>query len=125
LLAAPRDRTDLLIVAATLLLAVDTLYAIAIDLRYWPPSMSGLPNARLGLGLLAAGLWALFSVQAPRARGLEGTPADAVRTVGRAGAAVFLLWTLSVEDWFRQTIRRLSARCSRFAKLLFPERGRK
>jgi uncharacterized membrane protein len=55
----------------------------------------------LGLGLLVAGLWALFSVQAPRARGLEGKPADAVRTVGRAGAAVVLLWTLSVEAWFR------------------------
>jgi predicted membrane protein DUF2339 len=101
LLAVPRDRTDLLIVAATLLLGVVTLYAITIDLKYWPLGPSALPNPRLGLGVLVAGLWALFSIQAPHGRGVEAKMVPIVRTIGVAGAAVFLLWTLSVEAWFR------------------------
>ena len=99
--AAPRDRTDLLVVAATLLVAVDTLYAIVIDILYWPPFPSALPSPRLGLGVLVAGLWALFSVQAPRGRGVEAAMAPVIRAIGLAGAAVFLLWTLSIEAWFR------------------------
>ena len=101
LLAVPRDRTDLLVVAATLLVAVDTLYATVIDLLYWPPFPSALPSPRLGLGVLIAGLWALFSVQAPRSPTVTTAMAPVVRTIGLAGAAVFLLWTLSVEAWFR------------------------
>lgn len=100
LLAVTRDQTDVLVVCATLMLATVTLFAVAIDVKFWPPYSGALLNARLGLGLLVAGLWALFSVQAPRARGFDGKAADAVRMAGRAGGAVFLLWTLSVEAWF-------------------------
>jgi hypothetical protein len=101
LLAVPRDGTDLLIVSATLMLATVTFVAVAIDVRYWPPIPWSLPSPRLSLGVLVAGLWALFSVQAPRSHMVVATMTPVLRTVALAGAAVFLLWTLSVEAWFR------------------------
>lgn len=99
LLALPRDRTDLLFVAAMLVLAAVTFGAVAIDIRYWPPFATPLLNPRLGVGVLIAGLWALFAAQAPRSPTVEAVTATITRAVGRAGAAVFLLWTLSVEAW--------------------------
>ena len=95
---AATDRTQVLLTATTIILAVVGLLAMGgdVDRRYAERTLTPIVNLRFLTGLLITAVYALYA----RAVGGLGLAADRAQTL-RAGAvgaaALFLLWHLSVE----------------------------
>ena len=95
---AATDRTQVLLGAATVILAVVGLFAIGNDLDRWRSARTITPvaNLRFLTGLAITAVYALYARAAGRL-GLSADRAQPLRAGGAAAAALFLLWHLSVE----------------------------
>ncbi|PYM24851.1 MAG: hypothetical protein DMD78_07945 [Candidatus Rokuibacteriota bacterium] len=96
---AGADRTQVLLGAATLLLLFVGLGAINGDLERWRAAratLTPLANFRFVVGLLIVGVYALYA-RLVRTLGLPAATEQPLRTAATAGAALFLLWHLSME----------------------------
>jgi len=97
----PGDRTRLLLVATTALLAGLGVHATTVDVEAWQrlPATLRMPvlNLRLVSGLLIAGLYALYGWMAPTWPVRVEANRGRLRALGVAAALLFLLWHASTE----------------------------
>jgi uncharacterized membrane protein len=97
----PGDRTRLLLIATTALLAGLGVHATTVDVEGWQrlPAALQMPvlNLRFVSGLLIAGLYALYGWMAPTWPVRAEANRARLRALGVAAALLFLLWHASAE----------------------------